>query len=124
LPSLDDNERAVAERLSISPDDYRRSKYAADSTKKSLQMRALKVGQLVEGWLRSHDFKAEAKSVWLKTFDGKYRLDVVVNGTEQLLLLSEELMDDILDAGSREAERKFDRVMSANFGVYEVARAS
>lgn len=124
LPGISEDEQRVAERLAISHEDYRRSKYASELTKKQLELRAMKVCQLVESWLRSHHVRAEIKAVWLKTFDGKYRIDVDVDGGTQLVVITEDLMDDILDAGSQEAQRSFDRVLTANFGLREVAQAS
>lgn len=124
LPAISEDEQRVAEKLAISAEDYRRSKYASELTKKQLELRAVKVGQLIESWLRSHQFKAEIKAVWLKTFDGKYRIDVDVDGVAQLVLITEDLMDDVLDSGSHEAQQSFDRVLTANFGMREVARAS
>lgn len=124
LPAISEEEQRVADKLAISAEEYRRSKYAAELTKKQLELRALKVGQLVEHWLRAHQVKAEIKAVWLKTFDGKYRIDVDVDGVAQLVMITEDLMDDILDSGSQEAQRSFDRVLAANFGLREVAQAS
>ncbi len=124
LPAISEDEQRVAEKLAISSEDYRRSKYASELTKRQLELRAVKVGQLVEGWLRSHQFKAETRAVWLKTFDGKYRIDVDVDGAAHLVLIAEDLMDDILDSGSQEAQQRFDRVLTANFGMREVAQAS
>jgi hypothetical protein len=124
LPSITEDEQRVAEKLAISFDDYRRSKYAADLTKKQLEMRALRVGQLVEGWLRKHNFSAETNGVWLKTLDGKYRIDVDIDGSAQSVFIAEEVMDEILDSGSQEAQQSFDRILTANFGVREIAQAS
>ncbi len=124
LPVLSDEEQRVAEKLAISAEDYRRSKYAAELTKKQLELRAMKVGRLVEEWLRSRQVKAEIKTVWLKTFDGKYRIDADVEGVGQSVMITEDLVDDLLDAGSQEAQRSFDRVLTANFGLREVAQAS
>jgi hypothetical protein len=124
LPAISEDEQRVAEKLSISAEEYRRSKYASELTKKQLELRASKVGQLVQNWLRSRRLSGETKGVWLKTFDGKYRVDVDVDGVGQQVLLSEELMDDILDSGSYEAQRSFDRALMANFGTREAAQAS
>jgi hypothetical protein len=124
LPGISEEEQRVAEKLAISAEDYRRSKYAAELTKKQLDLRAVKVGQLVESWLRNHHVKAAIKAVWLKTFEGKYRIDVDVDGVVQLVVITEDLMDEILDTGSQEAQRSFDRALTANFGLREVAQAS
>ena len=124
LPAITDDEQRVAEKLAISSEEYRRSKYAADLTKQQLQLRAFKVGQFVESWLRNHQLLAEVKSVWLKTFDGKFRIDVEINTMQQSVFIAEDLMNDILDSGSSEAQRSLDRLLAANFGILEGARAS
>jgi hypothetical protein len=124
LPAITPEEETVAGKLSISTDDYRRSKYAAELTKRELESRALKIGQIVENWLRNRNISAEVESVWLKTFDGKFRIDVKVAGKIEYLHISEDLVDDIFDSGSREAQQSLDRLLAANFQFRESVAAS
>jgi hypothetical protein len=123
LPAITEDEQRVAEKLSISSEEYSRSKYAAELTKTQLQQRALKVGQLIENWLRKHDESAVVKAVWLKTFEGKYRVDVETYGAVQNVFVREELIDDVLDSGSHEAKLSLDRLLSLNLLAQEAARA-
>lgn len=124
LPSISQDEQSVAGKLAIPPDDYRRSKYAADLTKQQLELRASKVGQLVQNWLRLHGIKAETTAVWLKTFEGRYRVEVRIGDQVHSFFLAEETMDDLLDAGSQEAQQKFEVVLRTNFGLFEAMKAS
>jgi hypothetical protein len=124
LPELNDDEQKVAAALAMSPEGYRRSKYAADLTKKQLEGRALRVGQVVEDWLRNHELQAAVRGVWLKTFDGKFRVDVQEGDTVHFIFLSEELIDDLFDSGSKEAFVSFERLLSINFLPLHTAKAS
>ena len=124
LPVLSEEEQIVAHKLAIPAEEYSRSKYAAELTRRELEVRACRVGQLVEGWLREHGIPGEVKSVWLKTFEGKFRVDVQARATLQSVFVKEELIDDVLDSGSKEAHRSLLRLLSSNFLVQETARAS
>src|SRR5258708_2643565 len=117
-------EKQVAERLGISAEEYLRSRYAGDLSRRDLEKRAEVVGGLIERWLSRHGLTGTVESVWLKTLEGKYRVEVAGPEGIKLVFLKEDLIDDLLDSGSRAAEESLDRLLTANFGLAEAAQAS
>jgi hypothetical protein len=109
--------------MGISAEDYRRSKYAGDLTREGLQARALQVGKLIEDWMRTQNVVGDVRAVWLKTYEGKFRVDVHLGGGIQQVFLKEDVVNDLLDSGSRDAQQSLDRLLSANL-LSEIARAS
>ena len=123
LPSLSEEEMSVAGKLAIPIDEYRRARYAAEISRKHLKDRATRLGLLVQNWLSDHEFSAHVSSVWLKTFAGKYRVDIG-GATPHRLFFEEELVDDMLEGGSEEARHRFNRVLSLNLLETREAQAS
>ncbi len=124
LPPITPEEEQVARKLAISFEGYQRSKYAAELTKHQLEARALQVGRLVERWLNSHNLTARVEGVWLKTFDGKFQLEIRNGSLTKLIFIQEDLIDDLLDSGSNEAEQRLARLLTSNFADQENAKAS
>jgi len=123
LPTLSDEEISVAGKLAIPIDEYRRARYAAEIARKHLEDRATRLGLLVQKWLSDHDFSTHVSSVWLKTFAGKYRIDIG-GAKPHLLFFEEDLVDDMLEGGSEEARHRFNRVLSLNLLDAREAQAS
>jgi hypothetical protein len=124
LPPITPEEEQVAEKLRISPEEYLRSRYAGDLSRGDLEKRAEVVGNLVAQWLSRHGLSGTVVSVWLKTYEGKFRLEIAGPEGIQMLFLKEDLIDDLLDSGSREAQESLDRLLTANFGRAEVTQVS
>jgi hypothetical protein len=124
LPPITPEEKQVAEKLGISPEEYLRSRYAGDLSRAELEKRATVVGNLLDLWLSSRGLSGTVLSVWLKTFEGKFRVEIAGPEGVQLVFLKEELIDDLLDSGSREAQESLDRLMTANFGRAAATQAS
>jgi hypothetical protein len=124
LPPITPEETQVAEKLGIPAEEYLRSRYAGDLSRGELEKRAEVVGNLVERWLSQRGLSGTVLSVWLKTFEGKFRVEIAGPEGVQLLFLKEDLIDGLLDSGSREAQESLDRLMTANFGLAEATRAS
>jgi hypothetical protein len=124
LPAITDEEAQVAGKLGISPEDYRRSKYAADLSRSALEQRASVVGRIVSDWLQEHHRPGKVVAVWLKTLEGKFRVEVADRTGSQLIFVQEELIDDLLECGSLEARDDLDRLLAANFGTKMDKRAS
>lgn len=123
LPVLTPDEQTVANKLAIPYEAFSRSKVAAEITRQQLQNRASRLGLLVETWLQKQKVNANVTAVWLKTFEGKFRIDVQMGNIVENVFITEELVDDLFDSGSREAEQRMDRLLSVNLLPYAV-RAS
>jgi hypothetical protein len=124
LPPITLEEEQVAEKLGISAEEYLRSRVAGDLSRGELEQRAEVVGNLVNRWLSQRALSGTVVSVWLKTLEGKFRVEIAGPEGIQLLLLKEDLISDLLDAGSREAQGSLDRLLTANLGRAEATQAS
>ncbi len=124
LPPLTQEQREVAKDLGLSPDAYARSLFAGDLTRGELQQRSEAVAHLVNRWLERNAVRGDVKAIWLKTFEGKFRVDVQNAGRTVLVFIDEDVIDGILASGSSESQRQFERILDANFGMKEQARAS
>jgi len=124
LPPITPEEEQVAEKLGISAEEYLRSRVAGDLSRGELEKRAEVVGNLVSRWLSQRGLSGTVVSVWFKTLEGKFRVEIAGPDGIQLLFLKEDLMSDLLDGGSRESQESLDRVLTANFGRAEATQAS
>jgi hypothetical protein len=88
-----------------------------------LEYRAKNLGLLVERWLLTHSIDAQVKSVRLKTFAGKYSVNIKGSGSN-VLVFDEELIDDMFEGGSEAAEAKFNRLLALNLLGEQEAQAS
>jgi len=124
LPPVTREEALVAAKLGISEEDYQRGAYASDLSRRALEERADVVGHLVADWLSRNGLTGKVASVWLKTLEGKFRVDVTLNRGSHLLFINEELIDDLLDSGLREAQERLDRLLASNLCVTNGACSS
>jgi hypothetical protein len=124
LPPITDEEKQVAKKLGISAEEYLRSRYAGDLSRKELERRAEVVGALLERWLIQRGLSGTVVGVWLKTLEGRFRVEIERPDGIQIVFLKEDLINDLLDSGSREAQEGLDRLLAANFGFSEAAQAS
>jgi hypothetical protein len=124
LPPITEEESLVAGKLGISAEGYQRSKYAGDLSRPALEQRADVVGEIVAEWLRERRVSGEVVGVWLRTFEGKYRVEVKLHDGSKLIFIREELVDDLLEGGSEAALDNLNRLLAANFSRLSEQRAS
>ena len=124
LPNISADEQKIAKKLGISAESYARSRYAGELSAGELQQKAEKLGRFVQQWLAARHVAGSVDFVWLKTFEGKYRIDVDLNGKNVLIFTEEALVDEVLERGSHKAERELQHVLELNLLPEEAARAS
>ena len=124
LPIMNEQQKATAAGLGISEESYARSFYAGELESKFLAEKAAKVAQLVESLAQQWAPGLQIESVWLKTFEGKFRLDARWNGRSFLVFLREEVVDELFESGSRQAEEQIARVVEVSLLTAKAARAS
>ena len=124
LPSLSDEQKSVAKKLGVSPEDYARSAKAGELTRQELQVKAATFGSLLEQKIRGRVPNASVESVTLLTFEGKFRAVAVAEGKEIRLQIDEDLVDRLLESGSAELEARLDRIIDLNLPGSAAARAS
>lgn len=117
LPALTDEQRVVARKLGISEEAYARSAYAGQKNQERLVEKSMKFARLLQKKLQGRgDFQL-----------GTIRLDVLkhryeVVGTEEqrqvTFVVSEDLIDELLESGSENAERNLDRVLDYAFPAH------
>jgi hypothetical protein len=111
LPTLTPAEKEVAKKLGITEEGYARSTYAEKLTRTELELRARRLGNLIEMWLKPDFPEVKIESVWLKTFEGKFRIDLHVGRRSVMFFMDEELVDELFNGGSAGAEKKLRRVV-------------
>jgi hypothetical protein len=124
LPSLSAEQKSVAEKLGVSPEDYARSAKAGEMTRHELHAKTETFGSVLERKIRDRVPNASVESVALLTFEGKFRVVAVVGGKHVRLQIDEELVDDLLQSGSPELETRLDRIIDLNLPNSAAARAS
>jgi|SRR5579885_3533557 len=124
LPVLTEEQKLAANRLGLSSEAYARSFYAGELERKNLEGKAERAAQLIEK-LAARKFPGlKIIRVWLKTFDGKFRFDVSLNGSDALIFAAEDLIDELLEQGSKTAEEQIERIIELSLPASWRARAS
>ncbi len=123
LPGITPQEQRTAEQLGLSAEEYSRAKYATDLTALELGERARQLGDLLRSWLQSHQIGGEIRSITLKTFEGKYRIEIGFGDRLRVVLVSEDVVNDLFESGSRQAKDSLDEIFAVNL-LPELAKAS
>ena len=124
LPALTEEQRIVAGKLGLKDESYARSLYAGDLERKSLEKKAKQAAELVERLASRKVPGLRVDDVWLKTFDRKFRFDVDLNGSSAPIFVSEDLIDELFENGSRSAEEQIVRIIDISLPGSWMVRAS
>lgn len=98
--------------------------YAIDRTQPELISKCLKLGRLASDWLKQAELQAQVVLVRLRCIRGLFDLHVDEGGEIHKIEIREDVFDDLLQSGSREALESLDRLLAVNFGRFPVSRAS
>jgi hypothetical protein len=112
-----------------SPDDpaaeqTARRLYAVDLTLPELRAKCEKLGRLASDWLKQAGLDGEVLLVRLRCLRGLFDVQVSEGGELHKLEVREDVLDGLLQAGSREAAESLERLFAANFGRLAVSKAS
>ena len=124
LPKLSDGERAVAEKLGFGAEAYARSLYASDLEQASLKEKVERAARAVERIARRRVPEIGIERGWLKTFEGKFRFDLDLQGDRATVSVDEEVIDDLLDSGCGDSEERIGRIIDFAVPASWMARAS
>lgn len=124
LPPLTEGEKIVAGKFGQTDETYARTLYAGDLERVNLGQKAVKAARILERFASQKAPGVQVDRVWLKTFEGKFRFDISLNGSSTLISISEELLDDLLEKGSRSAEEGISRIIEFNLPASWTAHAS
>jgi hypothetical protein len=115
LTPLTPEQKEVVRKLGISEEGYARSVFAEHLTRVELEQRARRLGALIERWCEARIPKVSVTQVWLKTFEGRFRVELASEGHVELVFLEEEVVDDLFDSGSERAEHQLRRAVELAF---------
>jgi hypothetical protein len=124
LPPLSDAQKAVADKLHIDHDAYARNVYAADLGRKELRAKAERAARVIERMAQIKVPGVVVGTVWLKTFAGKFRFELDLDRKHATILMNEDVIDELLESGSRMAEEQIARIVEYNLPTDWVAKAS
>ena len=124
LPKLSDEERAVAAKFGSDYEGLARAIYAANLEHENLKEKAEKAARVVERIARRRVPEVNIGRVWLKTFEGKLRFDLDLQGDRSTIFVDEEVVDDLLDSGCSDAEDRIGRIIDFALPASWMARAS
>jgi hypothetical protein len=124
LPELSAEQRAAAASLGVRDEDDARNVLAFELERKDLEIKAQQAAHVIERLASEKVPTLRVDGVWLKTLDGKFRFDVESAGSHSLIFVSEDLMNDLLESGSRIAEESIARIVDYSLPASWVARPS
>lgn len=117
LPQLTEDQKAVARKLGISEEDYARSALAGERTQRTLLAKTETLARLLEKKIRELGFGATVENVVLRLLEDRFDVVLTANGTKIPLRIREDIVDDLLEAGSAEADERLSRILNTTLGV-------
>jgi len=115
LPPLTDGQREVARKLGISEEGYARSFVAGEKTSEWLLEKTRRFANLLQRQVTAIRPGAKVESVFLRTTERRFDVEVKSGDRTVALRVSENLVDDLFESGSRQAERSLERLLELNF---------
>jgi hypothetical protein len=117
LPELTAEQKAVVRQLGITEEDYARGALAGKRTQDVLLVKTEMFARLLERRISDLGFRATVESVVLRLLEERFDVLLTVNGTKIPLRIRENIVDDLFEAGSAEADEKLSRILSTTLGV-------
>lgn len=122
LPPLSDAQRTRARQLGLSEEAYTRKTLAEELTTKRLLAKIEMFARLLNQKVTALNPKATVSDVVLRTLQGKFDVDVRVNGSIIPLTINEDVVDDLFESGSAEAEARLQRILGLTIGNLPVSQ--
>lgn len=111
IPPLTPEQKAVAQQLKIAEIDYARSAFALQRTQDRLLVKTEAFVMLLEKRIREHEPAVRIESVSLQTTEHKFEVEFLLNGRLIPWRIDEDLVDELLESGTEEADRRLERVI-------------
>jgi hypothetical protein len=115
LPALTKEQRHLAERLNVSAEDYARSMLANQLGMKMLLAKTDQFARLLAEKVRAVEPKATVEHVTLKTGEHSFEAQVRSDGVSVPLRVAEDVVDDLFERGSAEAEKRLQKIVDLAF---------
>ena len=119
LPELSEAQKEVAQKLGVSEESYARSALAGKRTQDTLLAKTDMFARLLDKKIRDLGFKANVESVVLRLLEHRFEVLLAANGFRLPLRISEDIIDDLFESGSAEAEEKLARLLNSTVGLRE-----
>jgi hypothetical protein len=115
LPRLSEEQRAVAKKLGIPKQDYARSVVAGERGREALLAKTERLARLLEQRIAALGIDGRINRVTLRTIQGRFDVEVQVNGRVLPLRIEETLVDDYFDNGSADSEQRLAHILDRAF---------
>ena len=121
LPPLDEDQKARAQRMGRSEEDFARTEYAGQLWKQRLLQRLLRFGRWLNQRVKERNPDSRIESVELDTLMGKLEVTVFSGGEQFDFDMDEDLVEQFLSTGSSEAEKSINRLLDVFVPEQKVA---
>src|ERR1700680_3520790 len=99
LPTLTEEQKAVAKKMGISEEDYKRSAYAGRLNQERLIEKTKRFAAILEAKLGLKAPGARIDRIRLLTIECEYRIEIYVEGKKVLFRVAEDMVDDFMEKG-------------------------
>ena len=111
LPPLTEQQKQVAKKLGVPEPDYARSALAGERSQAALLQRTQRLGRVLWERMQAAGLPGEIVRVVLRTFEGRFDVELRVNGGKLPLRIDEDIVDDYFDRGSIDSEERLGRIL-------------
>ncbi len=111
LPPLTEAQHEAVRKMGVSEVDYARSFLAGERTKKTLLLKAQRLARLLQPEIEKRVPKGSIEKVTLKTWEHLFEVQARVGEGVLRFRVDENIVDDLFDSGSKEAEERLWRVI-------------
>lgn len=111
VPALTPEQREVARKLQIAAEDYARSALADQRAMEKLLGKAERFARLLEQILKRTAPPAAIESIALNTWEDRFEIVLHINEHVFPVNIAEDIVDDLLERGSAEAEQRMSRIL-------------
>jgi hypothetical protein len=111
LPPLTPEQRVVAQKMNMADVDYARSAFAMERTQEKLLAKTEAFARLFEQRVRERNAAAKIEDIALRTIEHKFEVELVLNGRVIPLRIDEDLVDDLLESATLDADQRLGRII-------------
>jgi hypothetical protein len=114
LPPLSAEQREVACKLGIREEDYARSALAGQRTAQRLLEKTERLGRLLQQKMTARGGAVTVQRVALQTWEHRFNVQVEVDGQVVSFRVAEEVVDDLFEGGSADADQRLSRILEVS----------